>query len=41
MITPKLLAEVKRIGAEVFSTSAGDGAFVVDDPDDPSRALIR
>lgn len=36
-----LLAEVKRLGGEVFSTSAAESGYLTDDPDDPSRALIR
>jgi DNA invertase Pin-like site-specific DNA recombinase len=41
VLQEQLLAEVRRMGGEVFSTSAGEAAFLVDDPDDPSRALIR
>jgi DNA invertase Pin-like site-specific DNA recombinase len=41
VLQEQLLAEIKRMSAEVFSTSAGEAAFLVDDPDDPSRALIR
>lgn len=41
VLQEQLLAEVKRTGGVVFSTSAGEGAFLVDDPDDPSRAMIR
>jgi DNA invertase Pin-like site-specific DNA recombinase len=37
----QLLAEVRRLGAELFSTSAAEGAYLLDDPDDPSRKLIR
>ena len=36
-----LLAEVRRMGGHVFSTSAAEGDFLADDPNDPSRALIR
>jgi DNA invertase Pin-like site-specific DNA recombinase len=36
-----LLAELRRLGAEVFSTSAAESAYVTDDPNDPSRKLIR
>jgi hypothetical protein len=36
-----LLAEVKRVGAAVYSTSPTESSFLGDDPDDPSRALIR
>lgn len=41
IIQETLLAEVRRLGGEVFSTSAAEGAYLVDDPDDPSRKLIR
>ena len=41
VLQEQLLAEVRRLGAEVFSTSAGESAYLVDDPDDPSRRLIR
>src|SRR6202011_3230616 len=36
-----LLAEIRRMRAEVFSTSAAESSYLGDDPDDPSRALIR
>src|SRR5205823_7582346 len=36
-----LLAEVKRMGKMIFSTAGGEDAFLADDPDDPSRKLIR
>lgn len=36
-----LLAEVWRMGAEVFTTSAAETSYLSDDPDDPSRKLIR
>jgi len=36
-----LLAEVRRMGGEVFTTSAGEASYLADDPDDPSRKLIR
>jgi DNA invertase Pin-like site-specific DNA recombinase len=36
-----LLAEIRRIGADVFSTSAAEAGYLADDPDDPSRRLIR
>jgi DNA invertase Pin-like site-specific DNA recombinase len=41
VLQEQLLAEVRRMGGEVFSTSASESAFLVDDPDDPSRKLIR
>jgi DNA invertase Pin-like site-specific DNA recombinase len=36
-----LLAEVRRMGADVFSTSAAESGYLTDDPDDPSRKMIR
>jgi DNA invertase Pin-like site-specific DNA recombinase len=36
-----LLAEVRRMGADVYSTAGGEAAYLADDPDDPSRRLIR
>jgi len=41
MVQEQLLAEVRRLGAEVFSTSKGEDAYLADDPDDPSRRFIR
>ena len=41
VLQEQLLAELRRMGAETFSTSAGEAGFLKDDPDDPSRALIR
>lgn len=41
IVQETLLAEVKRLGGEVFSTSAAEASYLTDDPDDPSRKLIR
>jgi DNA invertase Pin-like site-specific DNA recombinase len=41
IIQEQLIAEVRRIGGEVRSAAAGEDAFLRDDPDDPSRRLIR
>lgn len=41
IVQETLLAEVRRLGGEVFSTSAAETNYLVDDPDDPSRKLIR
>ena len=41
VLQEQLLAEVWRIGGQVFSTSVGEESFLVDDLDDPSRRLIR
>ncbi len=36
-----LLAEIAAAGGQVFSTMPGEQAVIEDDPDDPSRRLIR
>jgi DNA invertase Pin-like site-specific DNA recombinase len=41
VIQETLLAELRRMGAEVFTTSAAETGYLSDDPDDPSRKLIR
>lgn len=41
VVQETLLAEVRRMGATVMSTSAGEAAYLTDDADDPSRTLIR
>jgi DNA invertase Pin-like site-specific DNA recombinase len=41
VLQEQLLAEVRRLGGVVCSTSAAESGFLVDDPDDPSRKLIR
>jgi DNA invertase Pin-like site-specific DNA recombinase len=41
ILQEQLLADLKRMGAEVFSTSAAEAGYLKDDPDDPSRKLIR
>lgn len=41
IIQETLLAEVRRLGGEVHSTSAAEAGYLTDDPDDPSRKLIR
>jgi DNA invertase Pin-like site-specific DNA recombinase len=40
VVQEQLLAEVWRLGAEVYSTASGE-ADLRDDPDDPSRRMIR
>lgn len=37
----QLLAEIRRMGAEVFSTSQAEAGYLTDDPSYPSRKLIR
>lgn len=41
VLQEQLLAEARRFGGVVFSTSPSENDFLVDDPDDPSRRLIR
>jgi DNA invertase Pin-like site-specific DNA recombinase len=41
IVQEQILAEVRRIGGEVFTTAAGEAGYLTDDPDDPSRKLIR
>lgn len=41
VLQEQLLAEVRRLGGQVFSCSMAEQAFLADDPDDPSRKLIR
>lgn len=41
ILQEQLLADIRRMGGEVFSTSAAEGGYLADDPDDPSRRLIR
>ena len=41
IVQETLLAEVRRVGGEIFSTSAAEAGYLTDDPDDPSRKLIR
>ena len=41
VLQEQLLAEVNRAGGQVFSTSDAEQHYLVDDPDDPARRLIR
>lgn len=41
IVQEQLLAEVRRAGGQVFSCSAAEDGYLADDPDDPSRRLIR
>jgi DNA invertase Pin-like site-specific DNA recombinase len=41
VLQEQLLADVRRMRADVFSTSAAEASYLTDDPDDPSRKLIR
>ena len=41
VLQEQLLMEVRHLGGEAFSTASGEQDFLRDDPDDPSRRLIR
>jgi len=41
VLQEQLLAEVRRMGGQLFTTSAAEAGYLADDPDDPSRRLIR
>lgn len=41
VLQEQLLAEVRRMGGQVLTTSAAEAGYLADDPDDPSRRLIR
>ncbi|WP_250283157.1 recombinase family protein [Frankia sp. CiP1_Cm_nod2] len=41
VVQEQLIAEIWRMGADVFSTAQGEAGYLKDDPDDPSRKLIR
>ena len=41
VVQEHLLAECWRLGADVFSCAPGEDAYLLDDPADPSRRLIR
>lgn len=41
VLQEQLLAEIRRIGGELFTTSDAEAGYLADDPDDPSRKLIR
>jgi DNA invertase Pin-like site-specific DNA recombinase len=41
VLQEQLLAEVRRLKGQVFSTMAGEAGYLDDDPEDPSRRLIR
>jgi DNA invertase Pin-like site-specific DNA recombinase len=41
VLQEQILAEVRAMGAETFSTDGGEQGFLKDDPDEPSRRLIR
>jgi DNA invertase Pin-like site-specific DNA recombinase len=41
VLQEQLLADVRRAGGELHSTSAAEDAHLVDDPADPTRRLVR
>jgi DNA invertase Pin-like site-specific DNA recombinase len=41
VLQEQLLAEIWKMNSEVFSTSAAESDFLANDPEDPSRRLIR
>ena len=41
VLQEQLLAEIRRQGGGLFTTSAAEVGYLSDDPDDPSRRLIR
>jgi DNA invertase Pin-like site-specific DNA recombinase len=41
VLQESLLADIRRMGGELFTTSAAEASYLTDDPDDPSRKLIR
>lgn len=41
IVQEQILAEARRLGGDVFSCSPAEAGYLADDPDDPSRKLIR
>jgi DNA invertase Pin-like site-specific DNA recombinase len=41
ILQEQLLVEVQRVGGVMFSTSDTENMFLTDDPDDPTRRLVR
>jgi DNA invertase Pin-like site-specific DNA recombinase len=41
VVQEQLLMEIRNLGGRVFSTAGGEQDYLTDDPDDPSRRLIR
>ena len=41
IVQETLIAEIRKTGAGLFTTAAGETAFLTDDADDPSRKFIR
>ena len=41
VLQEQLIAEIRRMNTELFTTSAAESENLTDDPEDPSRKLIR
>jgi len=41
VVQEQILAEIKRMGGQAFSTSDAEAGYLTDDPNDPARKLIR
>jgi DNA invertase Pin-like site-specific DNA recombinase len=41
VLQEQLISEVRRLGGELFSTDGGEHGYLRDDPNEPSRKLIR
>ena len=41
VLQEQLLAEIRRMGGQLFTTSSAEAGYLADDPNDPSRKLIR
>src|SRR5262245_53418179 len=41
IVQEQLVAEIRRMGGQLFTTSPAEAHYLDDDPDDPSRKLIR
>ena len=41
VLQEQLLREIRRLGADLYSASEAENAYLVDDPKDPSRKMIR
>jgi DNA invertase Pin-like site-specific DNA recombinase len=41
IVQETVLAEIRRMGGIAFSTSPAEASYLTDDPDDPSRKMIR
>jgi DNA invertase Pin-like site-specific DNA recombinase len=41
ILQEQLLREIRRMGADVYTTSTAEAGYLADDPNDPARRLIR